>query len=199
MDWFKFIDITFYWPSCSMGFSLFQKKIVHIPRYNVKKCQKKVKRKNLNIVVLSSSWDTLFVSLTRNKFSMYPTLPLCHFWNLLHYFCLFVWSHWCRPKNWVLLFFLNKLLLTIILQDIDMRNLTKTYKQQFIHCASYIDLSILTDFSPKPSRWVWGEWGWSAWCRWGRCRQPGERRGSGLTHPGRIFSSAPAKFNSPLL
>lgn len=53
---------------------------------------KKVKRKNLNIdiVVLSSSWDTLFVSLTRNKFSMYPTLPLCHFWNLLHYFCLFV-------------------------------------------------------------------------------------------------------------
>ena len=192
MDWFKFINIIFHWPSCSMGFSLFQKKIVHIPRYNVKKCQKKVKRKNLNIVVLSSSWDTLFVSLTRNKFSMYPTLPL--FGTYYTTFICFFLSHWCQPKNWVLLFFLNKLL-----QDIDMRNVTKSYLQQFIHCASYNDMSILTDFSPQPWRWVWGEWGWSAWCRWGRCRQPGERRGSGQTHPRRIFSSAPAKFNSPLL
>merc|ERR1719266_1269327 len=54
------------------GFHFFKRKLFIFRDIMSKSVKKKVKRKNLNIVVLSSSWDTLFVSLTRNKFSMYP-------------------------------------------------------------------------------------------------------------------------------
>ena len=37
-------------------------------------CYVKMSIEEINLVVLSSSWDTMSVSLTRNKFSMYLSL-----------------------------------------------------------------------------------------------------------------------------